>query len=230
VTGIAGVAGNGQSEFFEALSGEARQSDASAVVLNGKPCGLLGVSARRKAGAAFVPEERLGHGAAPAMTLTENLLLTRHATDARSYVKRFGMIANDMLARTAARISSTMDVRKGAEDPPAGSLSGGNLQKFIIGRELDRQPAALIVNQPTWGVDAGAAARIRQTLIDLARAGSGVLVFSQDLDELFEMCDFIAVMHDGTLSAPIPIHDATLERIGLLMGGAHTERHAGAAA
>src|SRR5690606_13680461 len=102
----------------------------------------------------------------------------------------------------------------------AAALSGGNLQKFIIGRELDRQPAVMVVNQPTWGVDAGAAARIRQALIELARSGSAVLVISQDLDELFEMCDAICVMHNGELSEPTPIAEATFERIGLLMGGA----------
>ncbi len=82
------------------------------------------------------------------------------------------------------------------------------------------KPSVMVVNQPTWGVDAGAAARIRQSLIDLARSGSAVLVISQDLDELFEMCDAIAVMHDGRLSRPLPRAEATFERIGLLMGGA----------
>jgi general nucleoside transport system ATP-binding protein len=220
VLGIAGVAGNGQGELFEALSGEARQADDATVAINGVALGRAGVSARRKSGAGFIPEERLGHGAAPAMSLTENVLLSRHATDAKAYLGTLGMVARDKLAATASRVSASMDVRKGAEDPPANALSGGNLQKFIVGRELDRQPMALIVNQPTWGVDAGAAARIRQALIDLARSGSGVLVISQDLDELFEISDAIAVMHDGRLSAPMPIAEATLEKIGLLMGGA----------
>ncbi len=111
-------------------------------------------------------------------------------------------------------------MRKSAEDPEAAALSGGNLQKFIIGRELDRKPAVLVVNQPTWGVDAGAAAKIRQALIELARSGSAVLVISQDLDELFEVSDAIAVMHNGKLSVPLPIAEATYEKIGLLMGGA----------
>jgi general nucleoside transport system ATP-binding protein len=219
VIGIAGVAGNGQGELFEALSGEARQQDDPEVVLNGKPVGRLGISERRRAGAAFAPEERLGHGAAPALSLSENVLLSRHATDTKAYLRRFGLVARDMLAKTAARIVTTMDVRKGSVDPAAGSLSGGNLQKFIIGRELDRQPAAFVVNQPSWGVDAGAAARIRQALVDLARNGSGVLVISQDLDELFEISDAIAVMHAGKLTEPLRIEDATYEKIGLLMGG-----------
>jgi simple sugar transport system ATP-binding protein len=111
-------------------------------------------------------------------------------------------------------------VRKTGPNPDASSLSGGNLQKFIMGRELDREPSVLVVNQPTWGVDAGAAARIRQALIDLARSGSAVLVISQDLDEIFEISDRIVVMHDGHLSPPVPIGEATYEMIGLLMGGA----------
>lgn len=223
IIGIAGVAGNGQSEFFEAISGEVTQDQDQTVCFNGKALGKSGVSARRKAGVAFVPEERLGHGAAPGMSLTENLLLSRHATDVKAYLKRLGRIAKDKLTLTSARITQSMDVRKGVIDPPANALSGGNLQKFIVGRELDRQPMALVVNQPTWGVDAGAAARIRQALIDLAKTGTGILVISQDLEELFEICDAISVMHSGSLSQAIPIADATYEKIGLLMGGATLE-------
>ncbi|MNV77386.1 Galactose/methyl galactoside import ATP-binding protein MglA [compost metagenome] len=119
-----------------------------------------------------------------------------------------------------------MDVRKSGEDPAAGSLSGGNLQKFIVGRELDRQPSVLVVNQPTWGVDAGAASRIRQALVDLAKAGSAVIVISQDLDEIFEIATTIAVISDGRLSEPYPAGELTLEQIGLLMGGIH-DSHSG---
>ena len=220
VMGIAGVAGNGQGELFEAVSGEVLQESADVVRIRGKGVGRMGISARRLLGAAFVPEERLGHGAAPAMRLSENLLLSRFRTDAKAFLSSLGIIRTGAIASAAKRVIADMDVRKSAEDPEASALSGGNLQKFIIGRELDRQPAVMVVNQPTWGVDAGAAARIRQALIDLARSGSAVLVISQDLDELFELCDAIAVMHNGELSAPLLIGDATYERIGLLMGGA----------
>lgn len=129
------------------------------------------------------------------------------------------LIAESALRSAARRIIERMDVRKSAENPPASALSGGNLQKFIIGRELDRSPSVMVVNQPTWGVDAGAAAHIRQALVDLARSGSAVLVISQDLDELLEISDRIAVMNHGQLSDPLPIADVTLEKIGLLMGG-----------
>jgi simple sugar transport system ATP-binding protein len=220
VIGIAGVAGNGQGELFEAVSGEVLQQDAASIRIRGKDAGQLGISGRRLLGAAFVPEERLGHGAAPRMKLSENLLLSRHRTDRKAFLGGLGMVQTSVIATAAQRINEVMDVRKSAPDPEAAALSGGNLQKFIIGRELDRQPSVMVVNQPTWGVDAGAAARIRQALIELARAGSAVLVISQDLDELFEMSDSIAVMHNGELSKPLPIAEATFEKIGLLMGGA----------
>jgi simple sugar transport system ATP-binding protein len=220
VIGIAGVAGNGQGEFLEAVSGEVMQADAASVRIRGKDAGRLSISARRRMGAAFVPEERLGHGAAPRMRLSENLLLSRHATDGKAFVGSGGLVKAGAIDAAAQRIIQAMDVRKSARDPEASALSGGNLQKFIVGRELDRRPSVLVVNQPTWGVDAGAAAKIRQALIALARAGSAVLVISQDLDELFEISDAIAVMHNGELSQPLPIAEATYEKIGLLMGGA----------
>ena len=220
VIGIAGVAGNGQGEFFEAISGEVTQGRADAVRIRGEGVGFKGISGRRLMGAAFVPEERLGHGAAPAMRLSDNLLLSRHTTDAKAFLGALGTVRTGALSAAAKRINEIMDVRKSAEDPAASALSGGNLQKFIIGRELDRKPSVMVVNQPTWGVDAGAAARIRQALIELARSGSAVLVISQDLDELFEISDAIAVMHNGELSKPVPRAEATFEKIGLLMGGA----------
>ena len=234
VIGVAGVAGNGQGEFFEAVSGEALQDEAGMVRIRGKDVGRAGISARRLLGAAFVPEERLGHGAVPTMTLSDNLLLSRYRTDAKAFLAAAGVVRSGVVKAASKRVVAAMDVRKSAEDPEAAALSGGNLQKFIIGRELDRQPALMIVNQPTWGVDAGAAARIRQALIDLARAGSAVLVISQDLDELFEISDAIAVMHDGSMSPPLPRAEATYEKVGLLMGGAepgHAEyAHAAGAA
>jgi ABC-type uncharacterized transport system ATPase subunit len=220
VIGIAGVAGNGQGELFEAVSGEVLQLESGSVRIRGTDAGHLSISGRRLLGAAFVPEERLGHGAAPRMRLSENLLLSRHRTDRKAFLGAAGMIETSALAAASQRIIEVMDVRKSAIDPEAAALSGGNLQKYIIGRELDRRPAVMVVNQPTWGVDAGAAARIRQALIELARSGSAVLAISQDLDELFEISDQIAVMHNGEMSKPLPIAEATFEKIGLLMGGA----------
>jgi simple sugar transport system ATP-binding protein len=112
-------------------------------------------------------------------------------------------------------------VRTRGVDAEAGSLSGGNLQKFVVGRELSQEPVLLVIAQPTWGVDAGAAAIIHQSLIDLAGRGGAVLMISQDLDEIFEICDRVAVISDGRLAPARPIAAVTAEEIGLLMGGLH---------
>jgi simple sugar transport system ATP-binding protein len=219
IVAIAGVAGNGQDELFDALTGEARAERADAIMIDGVPCGRRGVNARRRMNAAFVPEERLGHGAVPRFRLSQNVVLTRHATG--DGLVRSGTINSAGARAIANRVGTAFDIRKGSPDPEASALSGGNLQKFVVGRELDRKPGVLIVCQPTWGVDAGAATTIRQALIDLAEAGSAVLVISQDLDEILEISDRVAVMSQGRLSAPHEAHGITREAIGLLMGGAH---------
>jgi simple sugar transport system ATP-binding protein len=221
ILAIAGVAGNGQSELFDALSGERHADRPGAVVIDDTPCGHLGVGARRALGAAFVPEERLGHGAVPAFRLSENVVLTRDTIFADAARRLLGFLDFRRADQTAERVSQAYDVRKSRPDPEARSLSGGNLQKFVVGRELDRKPQVLVVNQPTWGVDAGAAALIRQALVDLAADGAGVLVISQDLDEIFEIADRIAVISRGHLSPGYDAHVMTLEKVGLLMGGAH---------
>ena len=216
ILGIAGVAGNGQDELFAALSGERLAQDPGTVIIDGLAAGHLSITARRKLGAAFVPEERLGHGTAPRMKLSENALLTGHAA---SGMVQHGFINTAAMLATVDRATETFDVRKAKRDPEAASLSGGNLQKFIVGREILRNPAVLVVNQPTWGVDAGAAAVIRQALLDLAAGGAAVLVTSQDLDELTEIADRIAVMFHGRLSQSLATADANREKLGLMMGG-----------
>src|SRR3974390_2244752 len=174
------------------------------------------VPPRRRMGAAFVPEERLGHGTAPRMKLSENALLTGHAA---SGMVKHGFVDKPATLATVDKTTKTFDVRKAKRDPEAVSLSGGNLQKFVVGREILREPGVLVVAQPTWGVDAGAAAVIRQALIDLAGRGAAVLVISQDLDELEEIADRIAVMFHGKLSAPLEAAQATRERLRFLVGG-----------
>jgi general nucleoside transport system ATP-binding protein len=221
ILGIAGVAGNGQDELFAALSGERLLQEPGTIVIDGVACGNLSITQRRKLGAAFVPEERLGHGTAPRMKLSENALLTGHAA---SGMVRRGFVNTAATLNAVDRTTETFDVRKAKRDPEAASLSGGNLQKFVVGREILRNPAVLVVNQPTWGVDAGAAAVIRQALLDLAAAGTAVLVTSQDLDELIEISDRICVMFHGRLSAPLAGADATREKLGLLMGGSGFEQ------
>jgi len=217
VLGIGGVAGNGQDELLAALSGEARCASAM-VCLFGRPVGHLGPQTRRGLGLLSAPEERLGHAAAPDMTLTENALLTGML---REKLSRRGILNWRGARDFAERIIERFDVRTPGPDHAARSLSGGNLQKFVIGREVLQRPEVLVVNQPTWGVDAAAAASIRQALLDLAARGAAVIVISQDLDELMEVADRFAALNEGRLTPPRPVRGLSVEEIGLMMGGAH---------
>ncbi|MBO0334151.1 ABC transporter ATP-binding protein [Sneathiella sp. CAU 1612] len=218
IFGIAGVAGNGQIELLSALSGETICRNPDTIMLDGKPIGRLGPNPRRDLGLAFVPEDRLGHGSVPEMLLTENAFLSGYS---RMALLNGGFINNSSTAEYASEIVKEFDVRTPGIHHTASSLSGGNLQKFIVGREVLQKPGILIVAHPTWGVDAGAAAFIHQTLIDLAEAGAAVLVVSQDLDELFAISDRIAVIAEGRLSVGRELNEITIEEIGLLMGGTH---------
>ena len=228
IIAIAGVAGNGQMELFDAISGETLCKTPDMVRLAAVSCGAESITERRRRNAAFVPEERIGHGAIANFPLSENVILTHHAVG-KKLVRR-GLINRAVAEDMNQRISKTFDVRKGKPDPNAYSLSGGNLQKFVVGREIARDPNILVINQPTWGVDAGAARLIRQALIDMAQRGAAVLVISQDLDEIFEIADRIAVISRGELSPAYPTTEMTPEKIGLLMAGAHERTVTGMAA
>lgn len=222
IFGIAGVAGNGQNALLLALSGEVPTA-AAAVQVDGKQIGALGAKERRLQGIGSVPEERNGHAAVPEFTLAENTVLT--ARD------RLNMVAGGLINATAAKIYAdavikAFDVKATGPEAFAGALSGGNLQKFIMGREIMQKPDVLVVSQPTWGVDAGAAAAIHQALVDLAASGSAIVVISQDLDELLALCDSLAVINEGRLSAPMAVAGADIEEIGLLMGGVHGDPNA----
>lgn len=218
IFGIAGIAGNGQSELMDALSGEIPAGSAETILLDGIPVGLARPKRRRRLGACFLPEERNGHGAVGAMTLAENGFLSAHV---RGALGRFGLISKKRTRDFATRVIQTFDVRTTGPLAEARSLSGGNLQKFLVGREVLQQPGVLVISQPTWGVDAGAAAAIYDALVRLAAAGTSIILISQDLDEILLLCDRIAVIAAGRLSAAMSVGDATIETIGLLMGGTH---------
>lgn len=217
ILGIGGVAGNGQEELLAALSGEVRSAP-GAILLEGRDLGAAPPQLRREAGLLAAPEDRLGHAAVPDFSLTDNTLLTAG--------QRRGLVRNGLIDSRAARafaeeVIRDFDVRTPGPGTAARALSGGNLQKFVIGREVLQAPRVLVVNQPTWGVDAGAAAAVRQSLLDLARAGAGVIVISQDLDELMELSDRFCALNEGRLSDPRPAEGLTIDEIGLMLGGAH---------
>jgi simple sugar transport system ATP-binding protein len=214
VVGIAGVSGNGQKELMLALSGEDTRADAAAIAVRGHNAGKLSPGRRRALGLHFVPEERLGRGAVPSLSLSRNLLLTR-----REAVGAVGWLRRGLMQAQARRILARFNVKSGGPQAAARSLSGGNLQKFIVGREIDAAPALLIVSQPTWGVDVGAATQIRGELLKLRDAGCAVLVVSEELDELFEICDRLYVMARGQLSPSLARAQATVALVGQWMSG-----------
>jgi general nucleoside transport system ATP-binding protein len=225
VLGIGGVAGNGQDELLLALSGEIRTARDS-VQIHGRGIGDMGPNERRRDGLCTAPEERLGHAAAPDMSLTENALLS--ASVRRSLTRR-GFVDWPKTRAYAEGVVQTFDVRTPGVGTAARALSGGNLQKFVLGREIMQEPEVIIVNQPTWGVDAAAAAFIRQALLDRASKGAAVVVISQDIDEIMEIADRFAALNEGRLSAPVPTQGLTIDQIGLMLGGAHGMHDAEAA-
>ncbi len=217
VLGIGGVAGNGQDELVAALSGE-MPTGADMLHYKGKAIGQMRPNERREIGLLAAPEERMGHAAAPDMSLTENAIMT--ATTRQRLTTR-GFLHWAKARGFAEQVIKAFDVRTPGPQNAARSLSGGNLQKFVIGREIMQDPEVLVVNQPTWGVDASAAAAIRQALLDLASKGAAVICISQDLDELMEISDRFAALNEGRLSAPRPARGLTVDEIGLMLGGAH---------
>jgi ABC-type uncharacterized transport system ATPase subunit len=215
IVGIAGVSGNGQKEFLAALSGEKLIEQTGSIRLEGKAVGALNPALRRRLGLCFVPEERLGRGAVPPMSLAYNALLTG---------SRQGMVSKGIVRKPAMRAFSKdvierFNVKCGGDGAVASSLSGGNLQKYIVGRETLLDPRMIIVAQPTWGVDVGASMLIRQALIDLRNRGIAVLVISEELDELFMISDRIAVLAQGRLSKTVNLADTNVEQIGTWMSG-----------
>ncbi len=223
ILGVAGISGNGQQELLAALSGEDPRAPAAAITLAGASVGRRSPRQRRAAGLHFVPEERLGRGAVPTLTLAANTLLTRTES-----VNPQGWLRTAAVRGLAERIIDRFQVKAGGPQAPAKSLSGGNLQKFIVGREIDARPSCLVVSQPTWGVDVGAAALIRRELLALRDAGCAILVVSEELDELFEISDRMVVIARGRLSPALPVAEATVERIGSWMSGLWAEPAAGA--
>jgi len=215
IVGLAGITGNGQRELMAALSGERLAEPPFAIRLSGIPVGRLGPASRRRRGLAFVPEERLGRGAVPDMSVTDNALLTGYGQGMVAH----GFLKRDRIRARAEQVREAFNVVCSGPDAEARSLSGGNLQKFIIGREVLLEPRVLIAAYPTWGVDVGSAAAIRQALLDMRKRGAAVLVASEDLDELFEISDRIIVISDGRLSPSRDVGEADVTELGQWMSG-----------
>jgi simple sugar transport system ATP-binding protein len=212
IVGIAGISGNGQSALMATLAGE-WTAPPHAVRVFGEPVGHLGPAARRARGLRYVPEQRLGHGAVPGLSLVDNVLLTGDR------LHRRGLVQRDAAARYAIEVVRAFDVRTGSVHARAEALSGGNLQRFIVGRETLAEPRVLLVDQPTWGVDVGAASAIRNALIALRARGCAIVVVSEELDELFQLCDRLMVIAKGRLSPAVRPHEIGIDELGRWMAG-----------
>ncbi len=214
ILGIAGVSGNGQQALMALLSGEDLRAPVGSIRLFDHDVSRAAPRARRHLGLNSVPEERLGRGAVPTLSLAQNTLLTR--TDA---IGPGGWLRLRGVRGMTQELIERFQVKSSGPDAPARSLSGGNLQKFIVGREIDAEPEVLLISQPTWGVDVGAAAQIRSELLRLRDAGCAIVVVSEELDELFASSDRLMVMAKGRLSPGIPIEQASVDQIGVWMSG-----------
>ena len=212
ILGIAGVSGNGQAALMASLAGE-WTGQAEVVRLFGEMVGHLGPAKRRARGLRYIPEQRLGHGAVPGLSLLDNVVLTVDALHARGVVQRAAA------RRYADRVIRAFDVHTEGAGSPAAALSGGNLQRFIVGRETLAEPRVLVVDQPTWGVDVGAAVAIRNALIALRSRGCAIVVISEEIDELYQLCDRLMVIAKGRLSPAVGAHDLGVDELGRWMAG-----------
>ena len=212
IVGIAGIAGNGQQTLMAALAGE-RSDEPDAIRLFDQPVGGLDTAQRRVLGLRYVPEQRLGHAAVSNMTLGENAFLTDVAAHASS------VLSVARAQAVTAKILERFRVRAAGVDQEIETLSGGNLQKFIIGREVSPEPRVLLLDQPTSGVDAGSATSIRNELIALRARGCAILIVSEDIDELYQLADRLIVIAGGRVSPPRLTRELTIAELGRLMAG-----------
>jgi simple sugar transport system ATP-binding protein len=216
ILGIAGVSGNGQRELAEAIVGLRDAAAGSSILVNGLEAIGADTKRIRDAGLAYVPEERMKDGAIGEFTVSENIMLVDHA-DPR-FVHR-GLLRRAEIRERSATLVEDFAVKTPSLETTTSSLSGGNIQKVILARELATEPTVLIAAQPTRGVDIGAAEYIHARLIEQRGEGTAAVVVSEDLDELLGLADRIAVMFDGRIMAIVDIEDATREGLGLLMAG-----------
>jgi general nucleoside transport system ATP-binding protein len=215
ILGIAGVAGNGQVALAEAIVG-LRPSVAGSVRLRGEEITRWPVARRIAAGIGYSPEDRLRHGVVPTLSLVDNLVAKAYRT--APVGGRF-LVDRKAARRLAKELVGRYDVRGADLDAPAGSLSGGNVQKLLLARELAADPWLLVAAQPTRGLDLSAAEATRRLLLEHRDRGRAVLLISEDLEELLALCDRIAVIYEGAISEIFPAAEADGERLGLLMAG-----------
>ncbi len=213
ILGVAGVAGNGQRELTEVIAG-LRPATSGEVAIGGRDISAATPAERIGAGLGYVPEDRLGTGLIPSLGCIDNVMLKRTDEFAR------GFFINKQAAETAtSELVDRFDVKTSSLHDPVSLMSGGNIQKLLLARELSAEPGTLVVAQPTAGLDVGATEAIRRLLLEQRDAGVAVLLVSEDLDELLSLCDRITVMYEGQVMGVVDAAGADREQIGLMMAG-----------
>jgi len=220
ILGIAGVNGNGQTELVEAITG-LRPVEGGSVQLLGREITALPVDQRRAQGMAHVPEDRLGVGLNTATTLDENVVVSRYRLPEFS---RWGILLLAAIRRLAGRIVELFSVASARPGEGIATLSGGNLQKVVLGRELGGDPKFIVANQPTRGLDVGSIEFVHKTLIEARDRGAAILLVSVELDEIQSLSDHVAVMYRGQIAGELSGTEATEEDLGVLMAGGHLEQ------
>ena len=215
IFGIAGVDGNGQKQLAEAIAGQ-RPAEAGRIVLDGAPIEGLSVRQRQRAGLRYVTDDRLGEGTVSAFSVGLNLLLKRIGDEP---FWRRGIIRSAEVERHARTLIAAHDVRTPGPETPLGHLSGGNVQKALLARELDNQPMAVIYNKPTYGLDLNNIRRARQAICERADEGVATILISTDLDEILELADRVGVMLDGRMVGIVENDADAARRVGELMIG-----------
>jgi len=219
IVGIAGVAGNGQRELVEVLAG-LRARTSGSIDVDGELMDRVDARHPIRMGVAYVPQDRLGTGLAPDLSIAENLVLKRYR---RPPVARPPFIRSSVVNSEAAELMERFDVRAPSSQTPTRRLSGGNVQKVLLAREMSGSPKILVVSSPTQGLDIGAVATVHELLLDAAASGVGVLLVSEDLDEVMALSDRIAVMYEGRILGIVSADEADVSVIGQLMGGHREE-------
>ncbi len=222
IIGLAGVSGNGQRELAEVITG-LRPLTGGAVLLEGQDVAAASPRELMESGLSYVPEERMRDGMIAEFSVAENLILREHHLAPYS---AHGFLDFKAIAERAAELIAKFSVKTPSQETPAQNLSGGNIQKLILARELSRQPRIVIAAQPTRGLDIGATEYVHQQLLQQRNAGTAILLISEDLDEILALADRIAVIYEGRIMEILPVQEASTERLGLLMAGVQTEQPA----
>ena len=216
IVGVAGVAGNGQRQLAEAISG-ARPHTSGEVVVKRRKLRSGDPEDAIVHGVAHVPEDRLGTGVSPSLSIAENLVLKSHR---QAPMSTGGVLRHDRIKRNAREQIKRFAIAAPGPDTPTRRLSGGNVQKVILARELSSGPVVILAANPTRGLDVGATEAVRTLLLEAARGGAGILLISEDLDEILLLADRIAVMYEGRIVGVVPRSTADVQHLGLMMAGA----------